>query len=552
MSLWAQDGYAIPDATARTARAAFPKGCMALRIRDQLGELFRDGDFADVFPVRGRPGLSPARLMLVSILQFAEGLTDRQAADAVRGRLDWKYALGLDLDDSGFDASVLTEFRQRLLIEDEPARLLQLMLDRLRDRGLLRRGGRQRTDATSVVMAVREVNRLEQVAETMRAALEAIAAAAPDWLAAHWQPDWPIRYGQRATDYRLPNGKQARDEYAAVVGRDGFALMQAVYAETDRSWLAELHQVEVLRATWIQQYYRIGDTVIFRDSDSGLPPGARFILSPYDVDARHGFKHHAKWLGYKAHFTEACEPDLPHLLVHVGTSHAATSDIEVMADLHADLAAADLIPDEHLVDAGYVSVDGVLYARDQYGISIVGPLPPDSAWQARDPDAFDISRFRIDFDNRTVTCPNGKVAINWWEGLNRNQLPIVHVGFGRRNCTPCNDRASCTRSRDNPRSLTFRPQRQFAEQQRIRAEQATPEWRRQYAHRSGAESTMAQASARADVHRTRYRGLAKTHLQNVLIAIALNLIRLDAWLSGAPIGKAWTSRLTKISTALAA
>ena len=102
-------------ATAKVARASFPKGCLAIRVRDGLGELFADEQFADLFAVRGRPALSPARLALVSILQFAENLTDRQAADAVRGRIDWKYALGLELTDEGFDASVLSEFRARLV-----------------------------------------------------------------------------------------------------------------------------------------------------------------------------------------------------------------------------------------------------------------------------------------------------------------------------------------------------------------------------------------------------------------------------------------------------
>src|SRR5215216_1024704 len=160
----------IPAETSRVARAAFPKGCLAMRARDALGPLFTDEQFA----ARGRPAWSPARLALVLVLQFVEGLTDRQAADAVRARLDWKYALGLDLSDPGFDASVLTEFRARLLADGQTERLLGLLLDRLRERGLLGKGGRQRTDATHVHMAVRDLHRLEQVIETLRAALEVL------------------------------------------------------------------------------------------------------------------------------------------------------------------------------------------------------------------------------------------------------------------------------------------------------------------------------------------------------------------------------------------
>src|ERR671913_2498954 len=168
MSMRPRPSHEVPAMTAQVARAAFSKGCLAIRVRDALGELFDDGQFVGLFGVRGRPALSPARLALVSVLQFAEGLSDRQAADAVRGRIDWKYALGLELTDTGFDASVLSEFRGRLLGDDHAERLLGRMLERLREQGLLVRGGRQRTDATCVVAAVRELNRLELVTETLR------------------------------------------------------------------------------------------------------------------------------------------------------------------------------------------------------------------------------------------------------------------------------------------------------------------------------------------------------------------------------------------------
>jgi transposase len=112
MTMWPRSSRTVPAGTAEVARAAFPKGCLAIRIRDALGELFEDAQFAGLFATRGRPAVSPARLALVSVLQFAEGLSDRQAADAVRGRIDWKYALGVELADTGFDTSVLSEFRR--------------------------------------------------------------------------------------------------------------------------------------------------------------------------------------------------------------------------------------------------------------------------------------------------------------------------------------------------------------------------------------------------------------------------------------------------------
>src|SRR5918911_1177069 len=154
MTMWPRSSHAVPAVTAQVARAAFPKGCLAIRVRDTLGELFEDGQFAELFATRGRPAVSPARLALVSVLQFAEGLSDRQAADAVRGRIDWKYALGLELTDTGFDFSVLSEFRTRLIVGAAEERLLTTMLARLTDCGLLKSRRHQRTDSTHIVAAV--------------------------------------------------------------------------------------------------------------------------------------------------------------------------------------------------------------------------------------------------------------------------------------------------------------------------------------------------------------------------------------------------------------
>ena len=137
----------------------------------------------------GFPALSPARLMVVLRLQFAEGLSDRQAADAARARLDCKYLLGLELADPGFDASVLSEFRTRLIENEWEPKVLDKLLAVFRERGLLKARGQQRTDSTVVRGAVRDLNRLELVGETVRHALSSLAVAGPAWLRAHHQPE---------------------------------------------------------------------------------------------------------------------------------------------------------------------------------------------------------------------------------------------------------------------------------------------------------------------------------------------------------------------------
>src|SRR5205823_4874598 len=218
----------VPDETARVAHAAFPKGHPYLTVRDVLGTIFQDDDFAALFPAWGPPGLPPWRLALVTIMQFRENLADRQAAEAVRSRIDWKYLLSLELTDPGFDFSVISEFRDRLVEGAAELLLFETLLTRLREEGLVKVRGKQRTDATHVVAAARLLNRLELVGETMRHALDALAVAAPDWLGPHVTAEWVQRYGRRFTDWRLPTRQQERDALAQSIGEDGTALLAAL------------------------------------------------------------------------------------------------------------------------------------------------------------------------------------------------------------------------------------------------------------------------------------------------------------------------------------
>src|SRR4051812_45646924 len=255
MSLQPQVVYVVPEDTARVARAAFPKGNPYLRMHDELGRLYADQDFATLFPVLGQPALAPAQLALVTLMQFTAHLTDRQAAEAVRARIDWKYALCLALDDPGFDASVLCAFRARLLAGEQEAVLFDLLLARCREAGLVRARGRQRTDATAVLAAIRLLNRLELVGETLQHALHTLAAVAPDWLRQACPAEWAERYGRRLEEYRLPKDLPARQALAAQIGADGHQLLEAVRFPGAPAWLREVPAVETLRRVWVQQFY---------------------------------------------------------------------------------------------------------------------------------------------------------------------------------------------------------------------------------------------------------------------------------------------------------
>ena len=321
MSLRPQPLEPVPEDTARVARAAFPKGNPYLTLRDQLGMIFQDEDFAALFPVCSRPSLPPWRLALVTIMQFRDALADRQAAEAVRGRIDWKYLLGLELSDPGFDFSVLSEFRDRLLAGGAEALLLAKLLERCRVMGLLSARGQQRTDSTHVLAAIRVMNRLELVAGTLRPALNELATVAPAWLQARVPPEWYARYATRTEDARLPRAQAKREAYARTVGEDGFALLDMLAAAEAPPGLRALPSIDTLRRTWHRHYERIPDEaagdrehpidrVRFRPNRD-LPPAAEGIESPYDPEARYRHKRDTQWAGYMVHVSETCEPAAP-------------------------------------------------------------------------------------------------------------------------------------------------------------------------------------------------------------------------------------------------
>ncbi len=248
--LQVQPTGSVPAETARIAHQVFPKGNRYLNLRDALGSIYSDRDFETLFPTHGQPAQCPWRLALVSVMQFTEDLSDRQTAEAVRNRIDWKYALGLELTDPGFDFSVLSEFRTRLLSGSHEERVLDLLLEGLKERGWLKAGGKQRTDSTHVLAAIRNLNRLEGVGETLRATLNDLATVAPHWLR-EWVPsEWFDRYSRAIEEYRLPKGIPARQAYAERIGRDGMQLLSALY-EGGPDWLRQMPSVDILRQTWV-------------------------------------------------------------------------------------------------------------------------------------------------------------------------------------------------------------------------------------------------------------------------------------------------------------
>ncbi len=421
MSLQPRTAFQIPEETQRVARAAFPRSTLCLQIADALGPVYEDESFADLFPRRGQPAQAPGRLAWVTVLQFVENLSDRAAADAVRGRLDWKYLLGLELTDPGFDHTVLSEFRSRLVAGQAEQQLLDRFLEPLQAQGLFQAGGRQRTDSTHILAAVRDLNRLERVGETLRAALNSVAVVAPDGLQILAPPVWYERYGHRIENYHLPKSAAARQALVATIGADGQFLLKAVDATTEHGWLGKVPAVQTLRRVWAEQYIEVEGALVWRPVKE-MPAPAELLASPYDPDARYSTKCSVEWVGYKVHFTETCDPATPHLIVNVETTPATTPDDNMVAVVHASLAARHRLPAEHLVDKGYTSAQVLLDSQRDYQVAIVGPVADDPSWQARAGEGFAKADFQVDWDRQVVTCPVGHQSGSWWRPVSRVRI----------------------------------------------------------------------------------------------------------------------------------
>ena len=537
----------VPEETARVAHAAFPKGNRYLQMRDVLGTIYTDELFADLYPSHGQPAAAPWRLALVTVFQFAEGLSDRQAAEAVRARIDWKYALALELTDTGFDASVLSEFRSRLVAHGASERLLGELLEQFKARGLLSGRGKQRTDSTHVLGAVRLLNRLELVAETLRAALEDMATVAPEWLQRWVPPLWIERYGRRIEEGRLPKGEAARREYAEQVGADGASLLARVEQADVPEVVRERASVREVAIVWQQQYVRQEGTVQLRNKDD-LPPNAERHDSPYDPEVRYSTKRDLHWIGYKVHVTETCEDEQPHVITHVETTYAPVADVELLPVIDEALCASGIGPAKRSVDAGYMEVGLLLREQQSKGIALVGPVRPDPGWQAQEHTGYDTSQFVFDWQAKQAICPQGKTSATWTERTEkRSGRPIVAVQFAKATCTQCPVRVQCTRAEQMPRQVTVRPQAEHEALQQARQNQQTEAFRQESAYRAGVEGTISQGVRAFGLRQARYLGLAKTHLQELGTATALNLARWSAWHRHIPRAKTRTSHLAALA-----
>jgi transposase len=531
----------VPEATAAAVRAAFPKGNLYVELRTEFGALDDDQLCADLYADHGRPvEVAPWRLALVMVMHYIEGRTDRQAADAVRRCMAWKYALSLEWTDPGFDFTLLHDFRDRLLTHEAAQRLLDTFLIACKARGWINARGTQRTDSTHVLAAVRTLHRFECVLEAIRHVLNQRSETAPTWVQQHVPREWYARYGLRAEQTRLPKDASTREALARQIGADGYPLLDWVAAPESPPDLRDLPALEALRRIWLQQYYRCtvpGLEVLRWRTGDEHPPSALRRHSPYDLEARYCSKRDTHWVGYQLPLTETCDPDQPDLITQVITTPATTPDCVRGPSIVHDLAARDLVPGTHVLDSGDVDADFLVTAQSQHQIDVVGPACGSYSRPHQTGQGYDLQAFVLDGEAQQARCPQGHPSAHWRPGPDVSGDPVLRIRFDGPTGRACPARPACTTAKGAPRQLTVRPQAHHEAIQAARPRQETGDFKGQYALRAGVESSLSQGTRRFDLRQSRYLGLACTHLQQLLNATAMNVVRVIAWLRGEPLGE---------------
>lgn len=557
----------IPDDTRSVAEQIYPPDHPLRRLGEDFADVLHDEDFADLYSSTGQPALSPTLLALVTVLQATEHCSDRVAAEMVRSRIDWKYALHLPLAYPGFDASVLCEFRQRLVAHQAERRIFDAFLRRLKERGFLKGRAVQRTDSLAIIAAVRELDLLELVMETLRLALEAVAQHDPTWRKAHVPDAWLQNYGPWTQAERLirESGSRASAEARRLLsraGQDGFALLDALDGE-DATLLRSLAAVEVLRTVWIQQYQRsdphqvplpdaLGTEakknveadmkakvdVQIRSSVQTRPAPAlddgqrgRVVITPHDSQARWATKQGHAWGGYKLHLTEKATEDAPLLITDLDIVTAAVHDSQAVAPIQQRLQMGELLPETHLADAGYVN-GLTIQSSLGHGVNLLGPISADTFGTARKDTILPPEAFTVDVENQQATCPGGYAARLWslHERSGRNGRSLVAIAWNKKTCSQCPLRQQCLPPGQLQRVLRLSPYYTLLITRR--AEQKTDAFRERYRRRAGIEATFSHLVNVHRARRTPYCGSAKTLCYYTALAVGVNLRRVALWEAG--------------------
>jgi len=479
-------------------------------IGDQLFSFLPEEELTSMYAPGGRSSINPILLSFVTIFQYLEDIPDRVAALWVKTRLDWKYALHLPLDDGGFHYADLCNFRKRLLLHGKESLIFEELLRKIEALGFLKKRGYQRTDSTHVLAVVRQLSRLENLSEGLRMALKAVEQAD----AAFYQAKLPALYREHwskpLNDYQMTDAE--RKEALERVGQDIDWLLG--FLKTNRESFLCFPALQVLQTLFSQHFTLRAQTVSLKKEAA---PGKEKIQTPHDPEARYSTKRGKGWTGYKVHITEtAKEKGEVNFVTEVTTTNACERDSETLPQIQENLAERSLTPEEQFVDKGYTTGDNLASSQSK-GINLMGEVStPENHGR------FPADDFSIDFEAETATCPAGCTSWSWRTFEHGKHQGAVEIKFGHQ-CQDCPLRAQCTSAKHGRK---LRLQRQYPLLKARREEGKTEAFKQAMKRRPPIEGTLSEMVRAHGLRKSRYRGLAKTHLQHLMKGAALNLKRL--------------------------
>lgn len=515
MSLQPTDLQAIPPETVELGQKLLEEDNPYRLIGDRLADLMQDEDFKALYSLIGGPALSPVLLALVLVFQMLEKLPDRLAAQAVRLRIDWKYALHLPLDYPGFHFTNLSHFRQRLLEHQAQYLVFDRLLQKLVALGLVRPRGKQRTDSTHVLGLIANLSRLELIWESLRLALRALQQQDEGWVKRFIPEAFLEKYLPHRSDYNLSDAQVATE--LGQAGADGWWLLQ--HLALDLAKWTELPEVVTLQRVWEQQFEgtKQGDYL-------GPRPKLKahgLIQSPHEPEARYRQKRGQPWKGYQAQVSETAEAQGdPNFITDIGATDAQTDDKEALPEIQKRLAGRDLTPSQQIVDQNYLS--GTQLAQSaQQGIELVGPIGPQPG-----PEGFRLEDFQVNLAQQQATCPAGQRSVKVTCCQRPDGSHDYQFFFGQQ-CATCACRTQCTQAKHG-RTLTYHEHHPYVVKRW--AEMETESFHQTMKRRPPIEGTISQL-VRQGLRRARYRGLLKVNLQVIFTAAAVNLKRLCRFLA---------------------
>ena len=520
MCLKIQPPWPMPGETGRIGKILL-EGKNAYRlIGDELFEQLDECDFADLYSPEGKPGISPVILAFVSVFQFMDKLPDRQAAEMLRMRMDWKYALHLPLEYGGFDFSVLSEFRDRLIAGKAEGRVFERLVEQIRGMGLIKERGKQRTDSIAMLTKVRRLSRLELVVETLRLAVGEVVKAERVWSEKLLPPSWEDKYGERFVMQRYT--EKEWKEYEANIGDDGQWLLTRLEEGGAPAGLKDLEAVQILRTVWAQQFRAETGKMVYEELKTY--DGHTQIQTPHDPEARYSKKRYQEWVGDKVQVTETDDEGFPHIITDIVGTQSNRTDYEELASIQARLQVRKCLPKKQYVDAGYMSGPNLANSCLQ-NIDLIGPLPPVVTPQDRIPNGLTQAYFQVDAAKQIVTCPQGHTVGN--PTPMRNTLKFQ---FPKNLCASCALRPRCCTGKGG-RTIGISSHYEIVQAARTR--QKTEAFQQDYhKHRSGVEGSLSALVRGNGLRVGRYIGQRKRNLQATFTGCAANLKRTARWLAG--------------------